>query len=129
MKNILRWVVFIPISLLLGMLAVFPVHWVFLICFDKDDFFYSYKEVIEYSITPFIIGYFFVYFGSIIAPAKNNKVAKILVILWIALAIIASISVINYGFILKTYNYIGLLLGIIGTIIAYLVVSEDYEDQ
>jgi hypothetical protein len=125
MKNILRWMFFIPIALLLGALATFPLHWLIFISLEKGDFLYEYRDYIEYSIYPFAIGYVFVVSGVYLAPVNNNtNVAKGLTIFWILSVMICSFILNLKGFVFTTQSYISMPLGVLGTVIAYWIVTE-----
>lgn len=125
MVSFIRWMFFIPIALLLGALATFPLHWLIFLSLGKGDFLYEYRDYIEYSIYPFVIGYVFVVSGIYLAPVNNNiNVAKGLTIFWILAVIVCSFVLSLKGFVFTTQSYISMPLGILGTIIAYWVISE-----
>lgn len=127
MKNGLRWALFVPIALLIGALATFPLHWLIYLAFDKDSLLYNYREEIEYSIYPFVIGHVFVRAGSFIAPLKSNNIPKALIVFWILFVAIISFILNIKGFVFTPQSYIGIPLGILGTVTAYWIVTEQYK--
>ena len=94
-KYWLRWFVVLPGSLLAGLLATFPLHWILYFLFNREEtefgsvkFFIqlfghelSYKDI-EYTLYPFVIAITFILAGFKIAPKYKFKTAIVLFIIY-----------------------------------------------
>ena len=90
-KYWLRWFAVLPGSILAGLLATFPLHWILYFLFNKEEadlgsvksfiqiFVHgmSYKDI-EYMLYPFVIALIFVLVGYRIAPKFKFKTSVVL---------------------------------------------------
>ena len=99
-NNWFRWLAVLPGSLLAGLLATFPLHWVLLATFEYGQIISGIDtKPIEYLLYPFVIAAIFVYTGSRIAPKYRFKTSIVLfviyLLLWITANVIVFLHIIN----------------------------------
>jgi energy-converting hydrogenase Eha subunit E len=113
MKTI-RWILVLPLSLLLCLLTDFPVHFVLYNSFDHF-------EPIERTIAPFFRGAAFVVIGYYIAPTGKFYLSSLLVWLWSIAAIVVFLIYADFTHLL---TYVAVGLGILGSILGVNITRQ-----
>ena len=67
MKNIIRWIVFIPFALICAFIIDFPIHWIIVILGLQAD--------IEYVVYSFVNPFIVIIVATYIAPSHKSKTA------------------------------------------------------
>lgn len=108
-KYWLRWILVIPVGLISGLLATFPLHWILLILFSNQQeadlgslkFFIEIfggrvdATYLEYILYPAVIAYFFIYIGYKIAPKHKFKTALLLFGIYVGALLITNLFVLT----------------------------------
>jgi len=81
--QVLRWIAVLPGSLLIALLALFPLHWILYIVLTK--FVEVYPEMPERILAPAVLSGIFVWVGSRISPAYKFETSVVLFGIWMFL--------------------------------------------
>jgi hypothetical protein len=114
-KIVLRWISILPVAVIGGFLATFPLHWIlyFTLAHGETISGVNIKSV-EYVITPFVIGITFILVGFKIAPKYKLKISALLAILWI-------VSFIGLSSLMQTKLELRGILGLIGVLVGFFI--------
>lgn len=81
--KILRWIAVLPGSIVVGLLALFPLHWTLYLVLT--NFVEVYPELPERVLAPAVLSGVFVWIGSRIAPTYKFETAILLFGIWMFL--------------------------------------------
>jgi hypothetical protein len=133
--NIIRWILILPLSIIGGVVMLFPLHWILLN--TLNHFVTPYPELPERLLTPFVFSLTFVITGSKIAPNYKFFTSVFLFSIFMILIGVYIWFISNniewFGKVLILQNGgVPFYLGIIGSFTGLYVVSKvlnnaDYE--
>jgi len=123
-KNLVRWIILLPSSLIAGILATFPLHWILSLQSLSDGGFMGFIvlspegfNTIERILTPFVVAIVYLLAGVEIAPSHKWKTAIVLTVTYVILAVGTFLFAISSGWELTFGSrllapILGLLLGL-----------------
>lgn len=135
MKTGLRWLAVLPVAILGGMLACFPLHWLIMLACRNDpdstlmvgdvSFLYYHRDSIERFLLPLAASMAFVLSGARTAPKEHFKTASALLCVYYLIGGFIIYAVTN-----KIYDtaviisYWGIALAFVGPLLALWIVRE-----
>ncbi len=130
-KYWLRWLGVLPIALLAGFIADFPLHWVLYrtLSGGENPFITPYPELPERLLSPFIKALVIVWVSSQIAPENKFKTAIVLTTIWI-FAAGASFGLSYFGINIGRVQLrliaggLPIIMGVVGAILGLYIVRK-----
>lgn len=129
MKNILRWIVFLPGAYILGFLATFPLHWS--LYYSLTRFIEPYPEFPERCLSPLLFSLVVQISATWIVPTYKKQISILILILHSIIyffSIVLWVSnnqLVNLGNVYISFN-IYTIFGIIGMIIGFIINYTKY---